>query len=415
MKDMGEDRWLCTLLIKKGWRLEYCAISEDQTYCPLEFGEFFGQRRRWIPSTIANLSLLISETTSITRKNDTVSVLFILFQAIMVFSTAISPATVILLIASGLQSAFSISDELTYLIIALLIFVSVIYGMVCLFASPKSQIDVAKVLSFIFAIVMLTVFVGILQGVIQDIFPDPDLTFLKSPNCSAITGQNITGDIAKCKGLSRYLDSLPNTLPQGQFKLPVSISVIYLGIFAVTFIVAALLHPTEFTCLFHFIWYILALPSGYLLLLIYSAANLDSQSWGTREGSSGKDKGLLGWGKYFKIAWNKLVSCCVQTRCCKPDQDIENITTAKEAPKKEQEDSSSSHGKCVILSIVYCVIILCFCLEHHSMADIDYVKMSKEARKWLLKNGCSEVGISHTTIVGLRVKLHYTGLCSDVL
>ena len=33
-KDMGEDRWLCTLLIQKGCRLEYSAVSQDSTYCP---------------------------------------------------------------------------------------------------------------------------------------------------------------------------------------------------------------------------------------------------------------------------------------------------------------------------------------------------------------------------------------------
>ncbi|CAI8032189.1 Chitin synthase chs-2, partial [Geodia barretti] len=53
-KDMGEDRWLCTLLIQRGWRLDYCAISENHTYCPESFDEFYRQRRRWVPSIIAN-------------------------------------------------------------------------------------------------------------------------------------------------------------------------------------------------------------------------------------------------------------------------------------------------------------------------------------------------------------------------
>ena len=44
-KDMGEDRWLCTLLVENMWRLDYCAISEDKTFCPVEFDEFFKQRR----------------------------------------------------------------------------------------------------------------------------------------------------------------------------------------------------------------------------------------------------------------------------------------------------------------------------------------------------------------------------------
>ena len=347
MKDMGEDRWLCTLLIKQGWRLEYCAISEDQTYCPEDFGEFFGQRRRWIPSTIANLAMLISETTSITRRNDTVSVLFIFFQGVLVFSTAISPATVILVIASGLQSAYYFTEEVTLFIICLLLFVSILYGAICLFASPKTQIDVAKILSFLFAIIMVIVISGIFKEIILDVIPKQDLVFLKSPNCSAITGQNISGEIADCKKISRFLDSLPNTLSH-QFKLPVSTSVIYIGVFATTFLGAALLHPTEFFCLVHCIWYLLALPTGYLLLLIYSAANLDSQSWGTREGGSGEDKGLLGWTKYFKMAWNQVVACCIRSRCCKPNNNDKDNTAEKEAPKKESENSGSSQGMYVM-------------------------------------------------------------------
>jgi chitin synthase len=65
-KDMGEDRWLCTLLVlagelpvcwflwfmiltplsaPSGWRLDYCATSYDETHCPLDFDEFWNQRR----------------------------------------------------------------------------------------------------------------------------------------------------------------------------------------------------------------------------------------------------------------------------------------------------------------------------------------------------------------------------------
>ena len=56
--------------------------------------------------------------------------------------------------------------------------------------------------------------------------------------------------------------------------------------------------------------------AGYLLLLIYSAANLCDRSWGTREQSSGEDEGLWGWRVYFIRAWRKLTSlwCCV--KCC---------------------------------------------------------------------------------------------------
>ncbi len=295
MKDMGEDRWLSTLLIKKGWRLEYCATSESKTYCPQTFEQFYAQRRRWIPSTLANLSLLFTNLYTIIRSNDTMSFLFILFQAIMVFSTSISPATVILVIASGLQSAFSISDFVVSLVIFLLVIVSILYGVVCLYSSPKTQIEVAKILTFLFTITMVIVISGIFSHVVNAIFHHPYLTDLNAPNCSQYVGLKAN---TKCDEAVNFLDT--TSFGHHRFILPVSINIIYFGLFAFTFLTAALLHPTEFACLFHCIWYLLALPSGYLLLLIYSAANLDSQSWGTREGSSGIDEGLLGWGEVLQ-------------------------------------------------------------------------------------------------------------------
>ncbi len=344
MKDMGEDRWLCTLLIEKGWRLEYCATSESKTYCPQTFEQFYAQRRRWIPSTLANLSLLFTNLFTIIRANDTVSFLFILFQAIMVFSTAISPATVILVIASGLQSAFSISDVVVSLVIFVLVIVSLLYGVVCLYSSPKTQIEVAKILTFLFVMVMVIVILGIFSHIVNAIFHHPDLTELNAPNCSQVVDLKA---YTKCEEAVNFLE----TMSFGhQFKLPVSISTMYFGLFAFTFLTAALLHPTEFACLFHCIWYILALPSGYLLLLIYSAANLDSQSWGTREGSSGIDKGLLGWGKYFKMAW---FWCCVQSRCCWSD--------APAQVPREEIDLLSSSKNCK------------FCFLHYNRFFIEQV------------------------------------------
>lgn len=51
---LGEDRWLCTLLLQQGWRVEYNAASDAYTNSPQEFKEFYNQRKRWGPSTLAN-------------------------------------------------------------------------------------------------------------------------------------------------------------------------------------------------------------------------------------------------------------------------------------------------------------------------------------------------------------------------
>jgi chitin synthase len=55
----GEDRWLCTLLLQQGYRVEYCAAADALTYAPEGFEEFFNQRRRWSPSTMANIMDLL--------------------------------------------------------------------------------------------------------------------------------------------------------------------------------------------------------------------------------------------------------------------------------------------------------------------------------------------------------------------
>lgn len=39
----GEDRWLCTLLLKQGWRVEYNAASDAHTNAPEDFKEFYNQ------------------------------------------------------------------------------------------------------------------------------------------------------------------------------------------------------------------------------------------------------------------------------------------------------------------------------------------------------------------------------------
>ena len=52
--------------------------------------------------------------------------------------------------------------------------------------------------------------------------------------------------------------------------------------------------------------------AGYLLLLIYSAANVCDRSWGTREQSSGEDEGIWGWKKHLVKGWNLLS----YSRCC---------------------------------------------------------------------------------------------------
>ena len=45
--DQGEDRWLCTLMLTAGGRIEFEASSHCNTFAPEDLDTFYKQRRRW--------------------------------------------------------------------------------------------------------------------------------------------------------------------------------------------------------------------------------------------------------------------------------------------------------------------------------------------------------------------------------
>ena len=269
-KDMGEDRWLCSLLIQKGWRLEYAALANATTYCPDSFDEFYNQRRRWIPSALANLLLMMRNAKSIAFNSTSVSFLFILYQMIMIFSTVVTPSTVIILMGSGLQSAYNWDPQWTITIFAT---ISILYGLVCLIFPENVQLTLAKALTAIFAVVMVLAFAGLFTQTVK-------FLELQGGEDNATFATNVEAIIT--------VDS------------------VYL--WACTFIVltAAVLHLKEALVLVHFAWYILGLPAAYLLLMIYSATNLNNRSWGTRVGISAK-KPYEGEGDKFKSFGSTLI------------------------------------------------------------------------------------------------------------
>lgn len=283
---MGEDRWLCTMLIEKGYRLVYCAISSVKTTCPESFSQFFAQRRRWIPSTIANIASLITKRSVITKQSDYISAFFILYQILNIVSTAISPATVVFMISSGLKSAYGLSETANQALIAFVIILGIVFGLVCLFANDKKQMDIAIILTLIFIALMILVLVGLAKEIVH-LIPHHHHNNL---NCTSIKNDT-----------QKYEDCVNHYLPP--------VSLIYLALFTTIFAITAILHFSEWTNVFHSLTFFIALPTGYFLLPIYCAANLHNQSWGTREETAKEDKGLI---DLIKGGWSYVV-----VKCCK--------------------------------------------------------------------------------------------------
>jgi chitin synthase len=105
--DQGEDRWLCTLLLQEGYRVDYCAASDALTYAPETFKEFFNQRRRWMPSTIANILDLLRDAKHTVLVNENISMFYIFYQGFLLASTILGPGTILLTVASSFRTVFT--------------------------------------------------------------------------------------------------------------------------------------------------------------------------------------------------------------------------------------------------------------------------------------------------------------------
>ncbi|KAH7967299.1 hypothetical protein HPB49_023929 [Dermacentor silvarum] len=235
--DQGEDRWLCTLLLQRGYRVEYSAASDAYTHCPEGFGEFYTQRRRWAPSTMANIMDLLGDYKRTVAINDNISFPYIIYQGMLMVGTILGPGTIFLMLVGAMVAAFKISNwiSFSYNIVPILLFM-----LICFTTKNDIQIIVAQIMSASYALLMMAVLVGTAIQVAEDGVGSPSAIFLISLSSS--------------------------------------------------FFVAALMHPQEFMCIVPGLLYFLSVPSMYLLLILYSLINLNVVTWGTREVQTKKTK-----------------------------------------------------------------------------------------------------------------------------
>ena len=136
---LGEDRWLCTLLLKQGWKVEYCAESDAYTFAPEGFYEFFNQRRRWTPSTMANIFDLIIDWRRVTKINENISFPYIAYQVLLFVSTLVTPGTIFMLLLGAIIVGFA--NILAWLAFFLNIVPVDIFLLMSLYTSTKRQVS----------------------------------------------------------------------------------------------------------------------------------------------------------------------------------------------------------------------------------------------------------------------------------
>lgn len=149
--DQGEDRWLCTLLLKQKYRVEYSAASDAYTHAPEGFNEFYNQRRRWVPSTMANILDLLLDSKQIVKANSSISMPYIVYQFMLMVGTILGPGTIFLMMVGALVSVFRIDIWTSFLWNFLPLF---IFMVLCYFTKQKYQLMAAFLITAIYSMVI---------------------------------------------------------------------------------------------------------------------------------------------------------------------------------------------------------------------------------------------------------------------
>ncbi|KAL1277136.1 hypothetical protein QQF64_023809, partial [Cirrhinus molitorella] len=282
--DQGEDRWLCTLMLQQGWRVEYNAASDAYTNAPQDFKEFYNQRRRWGPSTMANTIDLLGSGALTSQRNSSISKPYILYQIISMAASILGPATVCLMISGSFVFILNMDANLA---LGLAIVPPTVYLILCFKLKSDTQITIAAIMSILYAFLMA----GTILSIIGDLVRQQ--TFLT---------------------------------PSGLFLIGM----------VVLYIITAALHPQEFSLVIYGLLYFICIPSGYLLLVIYSIVNMNNVSWGTRE-SGGQAKTTA----VDTIKKKIMNATCCKCPCLGYKEQNEEILPAETIPQREHEEQHS--------------------------------------------------------------------------
>ena len=125
--------------MKEGYIIDYCAEADALTFAPEGFFDFFKQRRRWSPSTMANILDLLIDSRTVIQKNDDISRLFIWYQIYLFISSIVTPGTIFLLIVGALLVGFNISPLFALLINLVPV---TLFMLSCIFAKENVQVRI---------------------------------------------------------------------------------------------------------------------------------------------------------------------------------------------------------------------------------------------------------------------------------
>nr|CAD7400153.1 unnamed protein product [Timema cristinae] len=158
-RNQGEDRWLTTLLLKRGHHVKYTPGSIAYTQCPETFDEFFNQRRRWIPSEYVNIvDIIINQFKCELETNTRLNRFFTIYHLLVLISSFLCPTGVFLLLVHSFAIVFHQDGGTSMKVNALAVSCFIV---VCCFCNRRIQLMSAKLLSVMYGLLILSTIIVI--------------------------------------------------------------------------------------------------------------------------------------------------------------------------------------------------------------------------------------------------------------
>ena len=93
-------------MLMAGGRIEYEGNSHCNTFAPEDLATFYKQRRRWGPSTTANIWQLIKKQKRARKNNPYISLPYILYQLLVLIFSLVGLSTTVMMIAEAFAIGF---------------------------------------------------------------------------------------------------------------------------------------------------------------------------------------------------------------------------------------------------------------------------------------------------------------------
>ena len=128
-----------------------------------------------MPSTLANIFDLLADYKRVIRNNNNMSIFYIFYQLIILIFTMTGPGMIFIMLVGSFQSTFGVENHVSIIVNAIPL---IIFVIVCLVGKSDTQIMLAEILSILYAMLMMAVFINILIQIFHEGFSSPNMLAL---------------------------------------------------------------------------------------------------------------------------------------------------------------------------------------------------------------------------------------------